>query len=42
MKEIVYNDGSIININGVNYLLKYVKGYGWCLRKIRYIKHITQ
>ena len=38
MKEIVYKEGSIININGIHYLLRYVKGYGWILLKIKEIK----
>jgi hypothetical protein len=29
-----------VNLQKGNY--EYVKGYGWCLRKIRYIKHIKE
>lgn len=38
MKEIIYQESSIININGIYYLLRYVKGYGWILLKIKEIK----
>lgn len=30
-----YRDGSIIKRNGSYYILKYIKGYGWNLFKIK-------
>lgn len=33
--KMYYRDGSIIKINGLNYILKYIKSYGWKLFKIK-------